>query len=55
MLERADSSRVSWDAARRWFTRRRRPPGSIQTVGYDEEDWDEVCMGGIVQMLKKLD
>jgi len=24
-------------------------------AGYDEEDWDEVCMGGIVQMLKKLD
>lgn len=29
--------------------------GFYQTVGYDEEDWDEVCMGGIVQMLKKLD
>ena len=28
--------------------------GFYQTVGYDEEDWDEVCMGGIVQMLKKL-
>jgi GNAT superfamily N-acetyltransferase len=23
--------------------------------GYDEEDWDAVCMGGIVQMLKELD
>ena len=23
--------------------------------GYDEEDWDDVCVGGIVQMLKKLD
>jgi GNAT superfamily N-acetyltransferase len=29
--------------------------GFYQTIGYDEEDWDEVCMGGIVQMLKKLD
>jgi GNAT superfamily N-acetyltransferase len=29
--------------------------GFYQTVGYDEEDWDEVCMGGIVQMLKKLE
>jgi GNAT superfamily N-acetyltransferase len=29
--------------------------GFYQTAGYDEEDWDEVCMGGIVQMLKKLD
>jgi GNAT superfamily N-acetyltransferase len=29
--------------------------GFYQTVGYDEEDWDEVCMGGIVQMLKNLD
>jgi GNAT superfamily N-acetyltransferase len=29
--------------------------GFYQTVGYDEEDWDEICMGGIVQMLKKLD
>ena len=28
--------------------------GFYQTAGYDEEDWDEVCMGGIVQMLKKL-
>nr|WP_294522309.1 GNAT family N-acetyltransferase [uncultured Rhodopila sp.] len=23
--------------------------------GYDEEDWDAVCMGGVVQMLKELD
>ena len=29
--------------------------GFYQTIGYDEEDWDEICMGGIVQMLKKLD
>jgi GNAT superfamily N-acetyltransferase len=29
--------------------------GFYQTIGYDEEDWDEVCMGGIVQMLKKLE
>jgi GNAT superfamily N-acetyltransferase len=29
--------------------------GFYQTAGYDEEDWDEVCMGGIVQMLKMLD
>ena len=29
--------------------------GFYQTVGYDEEDWDAVCMAGIVQMLKKLD
>ena len=29
--------------------------GFYQTAGYDEEDWDEICMGGIVQMLKKLD
>ncbi len=29
--------------------------GFYQSVGYDEEDWDEVCMGGIVQMLKVLD
>src|SRR6202012_1491552 len=29
--------------------------GFYQTAGYDEEDWDEMCMGGIVQMLKKLD
>jgi len=29
--------------------------GFYQTVGYDEEDWDEVCMGGIVQMRKNLD
>jgi GNAT superfamily N-acetyltransferase len=29
--------------------------GFYQTVGYDEEDWDEICMGGIVQMLKRLD
>jgi hypothetical protein len=28
--------------------------GFYQTIGYDEEDWDEVCMGGIVQMLKNL-
>ena len=29
--------------------------GFYEQAGYDEEDWDEVCMGGIVQMLKKLD
>jgi GNAT superfamily N-acetyltransferase len=29
--------------------------GFYQTVGYDEEDWDSVCMAGIVQMLKRLD
>jgi GNAT superfamily N-acetyltransferase len=29
--------------------------GFYQTAGYDEEDWDDVCMGGIVQMLKRLD
>ncbi len=28
--------------------------GFYQTIGYDEEDWDVVWMGGIVQMLKKL-
>jgi len=28
--------------------------GFYQTIGYDEEDWDELCMGGIVQMLKYL-
>jgi GNAT superfamily N-acetyltransferase len=28
--------------------------GFYQSVGYDEEDWDEFCMGGIVQMLKNL-
>lgn len=28
--------------------------GFYQSVGYDEEDWDEICMGGIVQMLKVL-
>ncbi|HVZ07055.1 GNAT family N-acetyltransferase [Rhodopila sp.] len=29
--------------------------GFYAGCGYDEEDWDEVCMGGIVQMLKHLD
>jgi GNAT superfamily N-acetyltransferase len=29
--------------------------GFYAQAGYDEEDWDEICMGGIVQMLKKLD
>jgi GNAT superfamily N-acetyltransferase len=28
--------------------------GFYAQAGYDEEDWDEVCMGGIVQMLKRL-
>lgn len=28
--------------------------GFYQMAGYDEEDWDEVYIGGIVQMLKKL-
>jgi hypothetical protein len=28
--------------------------GFYAQAGYDEEDWDEVCMAGIVQMLKKL-
>jgi GNAT superfamily N-acetyltransferase len=29
--------------------------GFYAQVGYDEEDWDPVCLGGIVQMLKNLD
>ncbi len=29
--------------------------GFYAQAGYDEEDWDEAYMGGIVQMLKKLD
>jgi len=29
--------------------------GFYAESGYDEEDWDDVCMGGIVQMLKRLD
>jgi GNAT superfamily N-acetyltransferase len=28
--------------------------GFYAQAGYDEEDWDEMCMGGIVQMLKNL-
>jgi GNAT superfamily N-acetyltransferase len=28
--------------------------GFYADSGYDEEDWDEACMGGIVQMLKRL-
>jgi GNAT superfamily N-acetyltransferase len=28
--------------------------GFYQTAGYDEEDWDEAYLSGIVQMLKKL-
>jgi GNAT superfamily N-acetyltransferase len=28
--------------------------GFYADSGYDEEDWDPVCMGGIVQMLKRL-
>jgi GNAT superfamily N-acetyltransferase len=29
--------------------------GFYQTAGYDEENWDEVCMAGVVQMLKELE
>ena len=29
--------------------------GFYAQVGYDEEDWDEIYVGGIVQMLKTLD
>ena len=29
--------------------------GFYDQAGYDEEDFDAVCLGGIVQMLKKLD
>lgn len=28
--------------------------GFYADAGYDEEDWDPVCLGGIVQMQKKL-
>lgn len=28
--------------------------GFYQSIGYDEEDWDDMCMGGIIQMLKNL-
>ena len=29
--------------------------GFYQTAGYDEEDWDGIVVGGIVQMLKNLE
>jgi GNAT superfamily N-acetyltransferase len=29
--------------------------GFYAQAGYDEEDWDDICVGGIVQMLKQLD
>ncbi|MBS0644032.1 MAG: GNAT family N-acetyltransferase [Proteobacteria bacterium] len=28
--------------------------GFYAESGYDEEDWDDMCVGGIVQMLKRL-
>lgn len=28
--------------------------GFYQALGYDEEDWDDMCMGGIVQMQKAV-
>ncbi len=29
--------------------------GFYQTAGYEEEDWDAVYIGGMVQMQKKLE
>jgi len=54
MLERAEQFVRNLGCSRAVVYATPEAAGFYQTAGYDEEDWDEVCMGGIVQMLKKL-
>ena len=55
MLERAEKFVLGLGCSKAVVYATPEAAGFYQTAGYDEEDWDEVCMGGIVQMLKKLD
>ncbi|HEY0183810.1 MAG TPA: GNAT family N-acetyltransferase [Rhodopila sp.] len=55
MLERAEQFARELGCSKAVVYATPEAAGFYQTVGYDEEDWDEVCMGGIVQMLKILD
>ena len=55
MLERAEQFVRELGCSRAVVYATPEAAGFYQTVGYEEEDWDEVCMGGIVQMLKNLD
>lgn len=54
MLERAES--FVRDLGCGWAVVYATPEaaGFYQSLGYDEEDWDEFCMGGIVQMQKAV-
>jgi GNAT superfamily N-acetyltransferase len=54
MLERAEQFARALGCSKAVVYSTPEAAGFYQTIGYDEEDWDEVCMGGIVQMLKRL-
>ena len=54
MLERAEQYVRALGCSRAVVYATPEAAGFYQSAGYDEEDWDEVCMGGIVQMLKVL-
>ncbi len=55
MLERAEAFVKTLGCHRAVVYSTPEAAGFYAHAGYDEEDWDEVCMGGIVQMLKQLD
>jgi GNAT superfamily N-acetyltransferase len=55
MLERAEQFARDLGCSKAVVYATPEAAGFYQTAGYDEEDWDAICMAGIVQMLKKLD
>jgi len=55
MLERAEEYVRSLGCNRAVVYATPEAAGFYAQAGYDEEDWDTMCMGGIVQMLKRLD
>ena len=55
MLQRAEEFAKNLGCRRAVVYATPEAAGFYAQAGYDEEDWDDVCMGGIVQMLKQLD
>jgi GNAT superfamily N-acetyltransferase len=54
MLERAEAFVKAMGCQKAVVYATPEAAGFYAQAGYDEEDWDDVCMAGIVQMLKQL-
>ncbi|MFL5254070.1 MAG: GNAT family N-acetyltransferase [Rhodopila sp.] len=55
MLQRAEEFAKNLGCRRAVVYATPEAAGFYAQAGYDEEDWDDICVGGIVQMLKQLD